>query len=143
MAGRTVELSIAGETVRVVTTAEDGELARLAGIVEEKLAALSPPGRPPSAKVLVLVAMALAHDLEQQRARADEIARKARDSLRTMLSRVDGALEQSESLGRDREARRKQRRAGPASERSSPGSLPNGGSIVDAWTSGDDLGDPP
>jgi cell division protein ZapA len=142
MAGRTVELNIAGETVRVVTTADDGELERLAGIVEEKIAALSPPGRPPSAKILVLVAMALAHDLEQQRARADEIARKARDSLRTMLTRVDGALESSESLSRDREARRK-RRSGPASERSSPDNLAHGGSIVDAWTSGDDLGDPP
>jgi len=141
MAGRTVELSIAGETVRVVTTADDGELQRLAAVVQDKIAALSPPGRPPSTKVMVLVAMALAHELEQQRARADEIARKARDSLRQLLGRVDGALELSDTLSRDREAQRK-RRNGPASERSNPGSPSHGGSIVDAWSGSDDLGEP-
>lgn len=141
MAGRTVELSIAGETVKVVTTAEDGELQRLAAAVQDKIAALAPPGRPPSVKVLVLVAMALAHEVEQQRARADEIAAKARDSLRKLLGRVDGALELSDALSRDREAQRK-RRSGPSSERSNPGSPPQGGSIVDAWSGSDDLGEP-
>ena len=46
MAGRTVELTVAGESCRVVTTADESELRRLAAMVEDRLAGVWQPGRP-------------------------------------------------------------------------------------------------
>jgi cell division protein ZapA len=120
MGGRTVELTVAGECCRVVTTADEAELHRLAAMVEERLAAVLTPGRPVTTKAMLLAAVALAHELEEQRARADALAGKARDSLTTLLSRVDGAIEQSDAMAREREGR-KRRKAGSASERASGG----------------------
>jgi len=120
MAGRTVELTVGGETCRVVTTADEGELGRLVAIVEGKLAEVWQPGRPVTAKAMLLTAIALAHDLEEQRTRAEAIASKARKALANLLLRVDGALEQSDALAKERENRGR-RKGGPPSERGAGG----------------------
>ena len=114
MGGRTVELNVAGETCRVVTTANEDELHRFAAMVEEKLADVLQPGRPLTTKAMLLAAVALAHDLEEQRNRADAIAAKATRGLGGLLERVDEALEQSAALSREREGRR--RRSGDRAE---------------------------
>ena len=43
---------------------------------------------------LVLAALSLAHDLEEERARREALERKTRDSVRRMLVRVDHVLEE-------------------------------------------------
>ncbi|MBW2524641.1 MAG: cell division protein ZapA [Deltaproteobacteria bacterium] len=106
MGGRTVELTVAGETCRVVTTASEDELRRLAAIVEEKLADVLQPGRPVTTKAMLLAAVALAHDLDEQQSRADAIAKRATKGLSGLLERVDEALEKSARLSREREGRR-------------------------------------
>jgi cell division protein ZapA len=94
MAGRTVQLRLAGQTYRVVTTASDEELARLVSVVEERLAKVVPPGRTTTPQqALLLAAMALAHDLEQERRRAAAIAAHARAALARLLGRVEAALQ--------------------------------------------------
>jgi cell division protein ZapA len=120
MAGRTVELTVAGETCRVVTTADESELRRLASMVEDRLVGVWQPGRPVTTKAMLLAAVALAHELDEQRTRADAIAGKAREAITGLLRRVDGAIEHSDAIAREREGRRR-RKLGPPSERSSGG----------------------
>lgn len=92
MADRTVVLNVAGKSCRVRTTASDEELGRLTAVVEEKLRGVLKPGRPLTTEAMLLVAVALAHEVEAQRARADALAGKARDGLEQLLAQVDAVL---------------------------------------------------
>jgi len=98
MVERAVELNVAGQKCRVVTTADDEELALLAAMVEEKLAGVLKRGRPVTTQAVLLAAVALANDVREQRKRADAIAVKSKGTLRGMLSRVDEALAESEQV---------------------------------------------
>jgi cell division protein ZapA len=93
-----VELRIAGQSYRVVASAEPAQLHRLARLVDEKLEQVAPvtPGAP---QALVLAAIALAHDLEQERRRRQEVEARAREMLETLLHRVDAALESVDEEG--------------------------------------------
>jgi cell division protein ZapA len=90
---RTVELRIAGQSYRVVSTAEEAELKRLAAVVETKLAEVTPRGRAVPPQALLLAAMALAHEAEAERGARESLERRTRDLLRRMLLRIDDALE--------------------------------------------------
>lgn len=90
---RSVELIVAGQKVKVVSTATEDELRALAAAVTEKVEQVAPRGRPSTPQALVLAAMALAHDLEVERGRRQALERKTRDSVRRMLVRVDQVLE--------------------------------------------------
>jgi cell division protein ZapA len=90
--GRTVQLRVGGQSYRVVTSASDDELERLTLIVEQKLSQVAPPGRPVNPQALLLAALALAHDLEEERARHDDRLTKTRTAFGRMLERVDAAL---------------------------------------------------
>ena len=92
MAGRTVQLRVGGQAYRVVSSATEEELGRLAAIVDDKLRSLVPPGRPMPPQALLLAALALAHDLEEERARGSELSGRARDAFGRILERVDAAL---------------------------------------------------
>jgi cell division protein ZapA len=96
MERRTVELRIAGQAYRLVSSAPREELQRLAEMVEAKLSDLGPKGRTQPQAVL-LAAMALAHDLEQERDKRESLERRTRDLLRRVLVRVDDALEPFEA----------------------------------------------
>jgi cell division protein ZapA len=102
MERRTVQLQIAGQSYRVVSSAPEAELRHLAEIVTSKMTDMSPPGRVAPPQAMLLAAMALAHDLEQERSRREALERKTRDLLRRVLMRIDDALEpceESESAG--------------------------------------------
>jgi cell division protein ZapA len=92
---RSVEVIVAGQKVKLVSTATDEELRALAAIVSERVEQVAPRGRPSTPQALVLAAMSLAHDLEVERGKREVLERKARDSVRRMLVRVDQALEGS------------------------------------------------
>ena len=93
MDGRTVQLRIAGQSYRVVSSASDEDLQRLADTVSAKVEELTPRGKPPSSQAVLLAAMALAHELEEERARRHAVERRARDMLRRVLVRLDDALD--------------------------------------------------
>ena len=90
-----VELRVGGQTFRVVASTNADELQRLARIVDGKLRelAVSSAFHPQS---MLLVAMTLAHELEEERARRRDIEHRSRDMLRRLLERVDSALEVTE-----------------------------------------------
>jgi cell division protein ZapA len=90
---RTVQLHIAGQSYRVVSSAPEDELQHLAGVVTDKLAAVVPAGRAAPPQAMLLAAMALAHDLDAERARREALERKTRDLLRRVLMRIDDAIE--------------------------------------------------
>ena len=89
---RTVELRIAGQNYRLVSSAPAEELQRLAEVVEAKLAEIAPKGKA-QPQALLLAAMALAHEVETERDRRESLERRARDLMRRMLVRIDDAIE--------------------------------------------------
>jgi cell division protein ZapA len=96
MERRTVNVRVGGQSYRVVSSAPDDELARLAALVDAKLGELVPQGKVAPPQAMVLVAMAFAHDLETERARRRGLERKSRDMLRRVLVRVENALDSDE-----------------------------------------------
>jgi len=96
---RTVELHIAGQSYRVVSSAPESELIRLADAVGAKLAEVAPRSKAAPAQALLLAAMALAHEVEAERDRRQSLERRARDLLRRVLVRIDDALEPFDQVG--------------------------------------------
>lgn len=94
---RTVELRIAGQSYRVVSSAPESELRRLADLVGAKLTELTPHGRTAQPQAILLAAIALAHELETERGRRESLERRTRDLLRRVLVRIDDALEPLDS----------------------------------------------
>jgi cell division protein ZapA len=99
MAGRTVALRVGGQTYRVVSSASEDELTRLAGIVDDKLSHVMPSGRQPTPQAMLLAAIALAHEAEAQRDRADRIAAKAKRAFGTIVERIDDVLHDATRRG--------------------------------------------
>jgi cell division protein ZapA len=95
---RTVELRIAGQSYRVVSSAPEEDLKRLALVVSAKLAELVPKGRPVPPQAMLLAAMALAHEVEAARGERESLERRTRDLLRRALVRIDDALEPFEGV---------------------------------------------
>ncbi len=93
MHGRPVQLRIAGQSYRVVSSASEDELQRLAETVGAKVSELTPQGKAPSPQAVLLAAIALAHELEEERARRVQLERRARDMLRRVLVRLDDAMD--------------------------------------------------
>jgi cell division protein ZapA len=94
MERRTVQLRVAGQTYRVVTTANDADMKRLVSTLEEKLAEVSPRGRSVNPQAMLLAALALIHDLEEERGRARRIEGRAKEALGRLLTRIDTALQE-------------------------------------------------
>ena len=88
-----VELRVGGQTYRVVATAEEADLHRLADVVDDRLRKLTAPGRAVSPQSLLLAALSLAHDLEDERNRRVRSEQRAREMLSSLLTRIDAALE--------------------------------------------------
>src|SRR5580698_9237526 len=92
MERRTVELRIAGQSYKVMSSAPADELQRLAEVVESKLAQVGSRGRA-QPQAILLAAIALAHEATAERDRRESLERRTRDLLRRMLVRIDDALE--------------------------------------------------
>jgi cell division protein ZapA len=88
-----VELRVGGQTYRVIATAEEADLHRLADVVDERLRKLTAPGRSVSPQTLLLAAISLAHDLEDERSQRVRSEQRAREMLSSLVSRIDAALE--------------------------------------------------
>jgi len=96
MSRRTVVLKVGSREYKVASSASEEELTRLGEAVSAKLAQVVPPGRPEPPQAVLLAALALAHDLEEERARARTVERRSRDMLRRVLVRLDSVLELDE-----------------------------------------------
>src|SRR5688572_843089 len=92
MVDAAVPLKVAGQTYRVVTSAPQDELDRLVKVVEAALAEVTPPGRQPSPQALVLAAITLAHELEEERARRVAVEERHRRVLGSLIGKIDRVL---------------------------------------------------
>jgi cell division protein ZapA len=92
MRSEPVELRVGGQTYRVVASASEDELRRLAAIVDARLRAISPAGKPVPPQALLLAAIALAHDLEEEKSRNQKLATRSREMLGSILTRIDAAI---------------------------------------------------
>lgn len=95
MDGRSVSLRVAGQSYQVVSSASEEELQRLADTVNAKVEELTPPGKFASPAAVLLAAMALAHELEEERGRRRSLERRAKEMLRQVLVRIDDALDRA------------------------------------------------
>jgi cell division protein ZapA len=93
MQTRPVHLKVGGQTYKVVSSADEQELKRLADAVSAKVDELTPPGKPSPAQAVLLAAIALAHELETERERRLALERRTRDLLRRVIVRLDDALD--------------------------------------------------
>lgn len=87
-----MQLRVGGQSYKVVSSADEEELHRLADAVSAKVEELTPSGKTAPPQAVLLAAIALAHELEQERERRLAVERKARDMLRRVLVRIDDAL---------------------------------------------------
>lgn len=92
MDARAIQLQIGGQSYSVRSSASEEELHRLAESVSATLEAVTPPGRTPNAQSLVLAALRLAHELEEERSRRRDVEQRAKAILRKVVGRLDGVL---------------------------------------------------
>ena len=92
MQAEPVELRVGGQTYRVVASAGQEELRRLAAIVDDRLRAITPPGRQVPPQALLLAALSLAHDLEEEKSKNAKLATRSREMLGSILTRIDAAM---------------------------------------------------
>jgi cell division protein ZapA len=93
---RPIDLRVAGQSYRVMSTAPEEDLRRLAQMVDAKVAELSPRGRTLAGQAgqgVLLAAIALAHEVEAERGRREALERRTRELLQRVLGRIDAALE--------------------------------------------------
>lgn len=93
MDGRPISLRVAGQSYKVLSSANEEELQRLADAVTAKAEELTPPGRALAPQAVVLAAIALARELEEERARRLTVERRAKEMLRRVLGQIDDALD--------------------------------------------------
>ena len=88
-----VEVNVGGQLYRLVASSGEHAVQRYASLVNERLRDLTGSERPGHPQAILLVAMALAHDLEEERARNAELRENAELMLRSLLDRVNAALD--------------------------------------------------
>lgn len=96
---RTVNLEIAGAKYRMTSDAPEGHLERLAGMVNERIAALGPKAARTAspAQLLAIIALGLADDLVVAEKRAHDVEDLTRRTVATALDRIDRRLREEES----------------------------------------------
>jgi cell division protein ZapA len=99
MARSAVEVNVGGQLYRLVASTGEQSVQRYAGVVNERLREVTGVDRAIHPQAMLLVAMALAHDLEQERARRLEERNHAEEMLRSLLSRVNDALDDVDENG--------------------------------------------
>jgi cell division protein ZapA len=89
-----VTLNVGGQQYRIVASVPEESLRRLAGVVDEQIRAIVPRGKQVTANAILLAAIALANEVEEERAKREQVEKRSRDVLRRLLARIDEALEQ-------------------------------------------------
>jgi len=91
-----VEVQVGGRTYRLLATEDAATLQRLAHLVDDRLRELAGSARPVAPQALLLAALSLAHDLEQEQTRRREQERRSRHLLSSVLQRIDAAVEEAD-----------------------------------------------
>jgi cell division protein ZapA len=102
---RTIELRIAGQKYRVVSSANEEELHHLAGVVSSKLDHVAVSSRAQPSHAMLLVALALAHEAEAERGRRRSLEERTRELLTRLRDRIDETLENGPGEARGGESK--------------------------------------
>lgn len=94
-----ISLNVGGQQYRVVASVPEESLRRLAAVVDERLRSIVPKGKPVTPNAILLAAIALANEVEEEREKREGIEKRSRDVLRRLLARIDEALEAPEDHG--------------------------------------------
>jgi cell division protein ZapA len=98
MSPATVALTIGGQTYRVRSAATEPELRRLAAMVDARLRIISGSQQNSLApQALLLVAIALAHDLEHEHSLRKRLEHETQATLQLLLDRIDGAIQNADA----------------------------------------------
>jgi cell division protein ZapA (FtsZ GTPase activity inhibitor) len=92
------ELRIGGTTYRVQSSADETDLSRLAALVDARIAEL-PNVQRHDTRSLVLVALALAHDLELEQRAHRSLREQVASRLTDLVGRIDDALDHCDEHG--------------------------------------------
>ena len=92
MARPPVEVMVGGQSYRLVASADEQTLRLCARIVDERLSEMTGHDRSAPPQALLLVALSLAHDLEEERERHARHTEGLEQNLRRLLGTVDQAL---------------------------------------------------
>ena len=93
MARTPVALTVGGQSYKIVSNVAEDTLRQYAAVVDERIHELVPPGKPVPPTAILLAAIALAHDLDEERVQHAALQVRSRDVLRRLLARIDDALE--------------------------------------------------
>lgn len=93
-----VEVKVGGHSYRVVSPNDPAQLQRYAANVDERLHKLTPNGAV-HPNGLVLVALSLIHELEEERQRRQHVEQHSRENLQRLLQRIDNALDSVDEHG--------------------------------------------
>lgn len=96
MARTPIAVTVGGQSYKIVANVPEDVLRQYAGVVDERIRELVPPGKPVPPTAILLAAIALAHDLDEERAQRQSVEARSRDVLRRLLARIDDALEVQE-----------------------------------------------
>ena len=72
------------------------DLSKFAPIVILRLRNMTAPGRPISPQSMLLAAISLAHDLEEEKRKRAQLEARSKEMLRGVLARIDAAIEASD-----------------------------------------------
>lgn len=92
MPNEPVELNVGGRVYRVVTSADPAEVQRYAAAVQKRLREVTGSDSPQHPQALLLAALALAHDLEQEVQRRREVEESTRQNVQSWVTRVEQVL---------------------------------------------------
>lgn len=92
-----VMLNVGGQQYRVVASVPEDSLRRLAAVVDARIREIVPKGKPVTPNAILLAAIALANEVEEERGKRSAVEAKSRDLLRRLLTRIDEALETPDS----------------------------------------------
>ncbi len=98
MERRTIELRIAGQKYRVVSSASEEELSHIAELLGAKLAELGGRSRGEPSQAMLLAALALAHDVMVERDRRASLEDRTRALLGRTMARIDEALRAGQTI---------------------------------------------
>ncbi|MBI2391797.1 MAG: cell division protein ZapA [Deltaproteobacteria bacterium] len=88
-----VSLNVGGQQYRVVASVPEETLRRLASVVDDRIRAIVPKGKAVTPNAILLAAIALANEVEEERGKREAVEARSRDLLRRLLTRIDEALE--------------------------------------------------
>ncbi|MGZ3416271.1 MAG: cell division protein ZapA [Polyangiales bacterium] len=91
-----VMLNVGGQQYRVVASVPEESLKRLAAVVDARIREIVPKGKPVTPNAILLAAIALANEVEEEKGKRAAIEARSRDLLRRLLTRIDEALDTPE-----------------------------------------------